>query len=435
MRVLLINQVYAPDVAATAQHAEDLSRHLVDKGHEVHVITSRSLYGKAGASLPKQETLDGVRVHRVGQSFFGKGSILARVADFGLFYLLAVLKAFAVPRADVVVPFTTPPFIVLAGWFLRLTRGSKLVYWVMDLYPDLPIACGVMGERSLPARFFEGLHRFALKKADRVVVLGRCMRDRVLSKGVPAERVTHIGVWSPNDIDPGEDAMASSETPYRKSWGLGDRFTVMYSGNFGLGHDVETMCEAARTLSDDPAWRDRVRFLFVGGGKKKTRVEAFVREHGLSNCVLDAYQPREKLEQSLAAGDLHLASLTEGIEGIMVPCKLFGIMGAGRPCAFIGHPTSELARVLAENDAGFNVRQGDAAGLVEIVKTLADDWERAMTLGRNARRALASAYDRSAACEAWRAVLEAVAVSGNSRSADILSKPGSAAGGTPHEAG
>lgn len=409
MRILLINQVYAPDVAATAQHAEDLARHLVTRGHEVHVITSRSLYGKAGAALPKNELLQGVHVHRVGQSLFGKASILARVADFGFFYLLAILKALATPKADVVVPFTTPPFIALAGWFLRLTRGSKYVYWVMDLYPDLPIACDVMRERSLPARFFEGLNRFALRHADRVVVLGRCMRDRVLAKGIPGDQVTHIGVWSPNDIDPTEHALASADTPYRQTWDLGDRFTVMYSGNFGLGHDVHTMCEAARALDTDEAWRNRVRFLFVGGGKKKAIVEDFVKQHALTNCILDDYQPREKLEESLAAGDLHLASLTEGIEGIMVPCKLFGIMGAGRPCAFIGHPSSELARVLKEQDAGFNVRQGDAARLVEIIKQLAQDPDRAQQLGRNARHALATAYDRTSACERWREVLEQVA--------------------------
>lgn len=409
MRILLINQVYAPDVAATAQHAEDLARHLVTHGHEVHVVTSRSLYGKAGAALPKYELLEGVHVHRVGQSMFGKGSILARVADFGLFYILAVCKALTTPRPDVVVPFTTPPFIALAGWFLRLTRGSKYVYWVMDLYPDLPIACDVMKPSSLPARFFEALNRFALRKADQVVVLGRCMRDRVLAKNIPADRITHIGVWSPNDIDPDERAMDSAETPYRQTWDLGDRFTVMYSGNFGLGHDVKTMCDAAKALHDDNDWRERVRFMFVGGGKKKAIVEQFVHEHGLTNCILADYQPREKLEESLAAGDLHLASLTEGIEGIMVPCKLFGIMGAGRPCAFIGHPTSELARVLQEQNAGFNVRQADADALVGIIKQLADDKAQAKTLGENARRALATAYDRTAACEQWREVLEQVA--------------------------
>ncbi len=409
MRVLLLNQVYHPDPAATAQHADDLARHLVANGHEVHVIASRALYGSKGASLPARETIEGVQVHRVGRSIFGKGSILARVADFGLFYLLAMLKTFSVPKPDVVVCFTTPPFIAMAGWSLRLLRGSRFVYWVMDLYPDLPVACGVMKPNSIPTRLFESINRFCLRSADRSVVLGRCMRQRVLDKGVPSERVVHIGVW-PGQRDSAEPEVVTPrlENPYREQWKLGERFTVMYSGNFGLGHDVDTMLDAARTLDEDPAWQDRVRFVFVGGGKKKATVEAFVEEHKLTNCVLAPYQPRDRLTDSLSCADLHLASLLEGVEGIMVPCKLFGIMAAGRPCAFIGSPKSELSLVLDEHDAGTTIRQGDEAALVTYIKNLADDPERAKRLGVNARRALDTAYSKDAACSRWQELLEDV---------------------------
>ncbi|MEM9166560.1 MAG: glycosyltransferase family 4 protein [Planctomycetota bacterium] len=411
MRALLINQVYWPDVAATAQHADDLAQHLVRHGHEVHVIASRSVYGKKGAALPKREQRavlhdDGtpagsVSIHRVGISLFGKASIAARILDFGLFYFFAALKAFTVKRPDVTVCFTTPPFIALLGWALRLVRRSKFVYWVMDLYPDLPVACGVMKPGSPITRFFEAVNRFCLRRADRAVVLGRCMQDRVLDKGTPADRVIHIGVWSePSEVAP----VARDANTLREHWKLGDRFTVMYSGNFGLGHDVGTMLDAAEQLKDD----DRVRFLFVGGGKKKAVVDRVVREKRLKNCVLDDYQPRERLAESLSAGDLHLATLTEGIEGIMVPCKLFGIMAAERPCVFIGHPDSELSRVLAEHNAGFTVRQGDADGLIAIITRLASDHAETQRTGANARRALAEAYDQRRACERWRELLEAV---------------------------
>lgn len=425
MRVLLINQVFYPDVAATAQHADDLARHLVRHGHEVHAIASRSIYGKKGAALPREEQVDGVKIHRVGQSLFGKASIAARILDFGLFYVAAMWKALRTPKPDVVVCFTTPPFIALVGWLMRVLRGSKYVYWVMDLYPDLPVACGVMKPRGLSTRFFEGVNRFCLRKADRVVVLGRCMQERVAAKGVSGPSVQHIGVWS----DAAEVApVPRSENPYREEWGLGDRFVVMYSGNFGLGHDVETMCAAAKELDGE----DSIRFLFVGGGKKKARVEEFVRTEGLSNCVLADYQPREKLHQSLSVADVHLASLLEGVEGIMVPCKLFGIMASERPAVFIGHPTSELSRVIEEHEAGFTVRQGDVEGLVALIRELAADRERTERLGGNARRALSEAYSREAACERWRELLEEVV---GERSADAAAGNGSRAGESPVAAG
>ncbi|MFM7260870.1 MAG: glycosyltransferase, partial [bacterium] len=134
MRVLLINQTFYPDIAATAQHAHDLARYLVSQGHEVTAIASRSIYGKKGAVLPREEMVDGIRIVRVGKSVFGKSSIAARMVDFGLFYAAALWRSFNMRRQDVVICFTTPPFVALIGWLLRLVRGTRYIYWVMDLY-------------------------------------------------------------------------------------------------------------------------------------------------------------------------------------------------------------------------------------------------------------------------------------------------------------
>ncbi len=409
MRVLLINQVFYPDVAATAQHAHDLARHLVHHGHEVHVIASRSIYGQQGASLPARETHDGVHIHRVGRSLFGKRGILTRLLDFALFYLAATLKALRVPRPDVAVCFTTPPFIALLGWALRVLRGSRYVYWVMDLYPDVAVACGVMGERSPLTRLLERLNRFCLRKADRAVVLGRCMLERVRDKGVDHGQVRLIGVWSDTvEVAP----IPRSENPYRHKWDLGDRFVVMYSGNFGLGHDVETMLHAAKRLADD----DSIRFVFVGGGKRKERVDRFIAEHSLPNAVSDGYQPRDMLDRSLSVADAHLVSIREGVEGLVVPCKLFGIMAAARPTLFIGNPASEIARVVQENDCGLVVHEGDDLALVKAIRSLQHSPETTADMGARARHALGDVYDRRLACERWRTLLEEVVAPDHARS-------------------
>ena len=405
MRILLVNQVFHPDVAATAQHAHDLARHLVAHGHEVHVVASRSIYGERGSTLARRETVDGATVHRVGRSLFGKVGLAGRLVDFILFYVAATFRAVTLPRADVVVCFTTPPFIALLGWLLRRVRGSRFVYWVMDLYPEVPVGCGVMRANSLLTRFFERVNRFCLRRADRVVVLGRCMLARVLAKDVAAERVVHIGVWAdPGEVRPVERAANA----LRREWGYDDEFVVMYSGNLGLAHDATTMCSAAEALTDD----DRIRFLFVGGGKRMVEARQMVEEKGLKNCRFEPYQPRERLAESLSCGDLHLVSLLEGLEGVIVPCKLFGIMAAERPTAYIGHPDSEIARVLVEHDCGHLVRQGDDEALASIIRALADDPGAAGRMGANARAALREAYDRDRACEAWRKLLESLAGKG-----------------------
>ena len=417
MRVLLINQVFYPDVAATAQHGHDLARDLVRHGPEVSAIASRSIYGKKGAALPSFEEVDGIRIHRVGRSLFGKAGILARVADFGLFYVFAIVKALTLPRHDVVICFTTPPFIALAGRLLRALKGTKFVYWVMDLYPDLPIACGVMRRGSLPSRFFEAINRSCLRAADADVVLGRCMADLVVSKGVPAEKVRLIGVWSDQEeVKP----IDRESNPYRREWGVGERMLVMYSGNFGIGHDVDTFLQAALRLKDD----DRIRFAFVGGGKRKATVETFVAEHGLEDtCIVAPYQPRERLDELLSAADVHLVSLLEGIEGIMVPSKLFGILAAGRPAIFIGSPESEIAKVIVESECGLEVRQGAVEDLVAGIRGYADDPAGCAAAGERARAALVDLHAAQHRLEAWRALL--LEVTGEDESTETEGGPNS----------
>lgn len=397
----MINQVFHPDVAATAQHAHDLGRFLVGSGHHVSVIASRALYGQKGAALPAYELVDGIHVYRVGRSFFGKASILARVADFGYFYVAAACKAVVLRRHHVSICFTTPPFIALLGWFLRLIKGTKMVYWVMDLYPDLPVACGVMKEGSVSTRFFEAVNRFCLRRANAVVALGRCMRDRILGKGIDPDQVEIIGVWTDSEeVKP----IAREVNTYRKQWNVGDRQLVMYSGNFGLGHDVDTFLKAAKELESD----DRIRFAFVGGGKKKAIVEEFVQKHSLTNAILAPYQPREKLDELLSAADCHLVSLLVGVEGIMVPCKLFGVLAAGRPALFIGSPKSEIARVIEDEGCGATVEEGDVHALVGSILAYAEDPSLARRQGDAGRDALIRTHATVHRCASWERLLKNV---------------------------
>jgi putative colanic acid biosynthesis glycosyltransferase WcaI len=398
MRIILLNQAFYPDHAATAQHAHDLARHLVKNGHRVAVVASRSIYGSKGAALPKRETIDGIEVHRVGKSLFGKSNILARMIDFALFYVLALIKVMTIKRPDVIVPFSTPPFIALVGWMLKVVKRCKTVYWVMDMYPDVPIAFGIMKADGLGARLLEKVHRFCFNHSDRSVALGRCMRDRLIGKGVKPEKIALIPPWA--DIDELKP-LPRDENPLRKEWGLQDKTVVMYSGNLGLAHDIDTLRGAMENLKA----RDDIRFVFVGGGKLMTQLQAYCEEHNLSNTVFKPYQPREDIRASLSLADLHLISQAESMTGLLVPSKLYGIMAAGRASVFIGNAGAEVGRVLEETHCGKVVAVGDVDSLTETITTLADDPDSCRRMGGAARDAMAQTYDRRHACAAWERLL------------------------------
>ena len=418
--VLILNQGFWPDVAATAQHAFDLARYLHSHGDQVSAIASRSIYGNAGSVLPSYESIDGIEIHRVTSIVFGKRGIASRSFDFLAFNFACLFKAMSLPRHDVVVCLTTPPFIALVGLFLRWTKGTRFVFWTMDLYPDVPIAAGIMKRGSIAHRTFDFLDRVCLRRADLVVVLGRCMRERVLAKGVDPSRLAMITPWSdpaevPNlparHLEPAVDALATlrgsssgaiptiaGPNPFRVEWDIGNRFVIEYSGNCGVGHDVSTVCDAMLALRDD----DGIRWVFVGSGVARPRIEEFIERNNIHNVIMRPYQPRSRLGDLISLGDVHLVLVANGFEGLLLPSKFYGVMAAGRPTIYVGPDSSEVARVIIDENCGYVVPNGDCAGLVAAIRELQATPALALAQGSRGRRGLEARWSLEQQCSAWR---------------------------------
>jgi glycosyltransferase involved in cell wall biosynthesis len=301
---------------------------------------------------------------------FGKSSIVARALDFGLFYACVAFRVLFLPRQDASVWLTTPPFIALIGWLLRMVRGTPFVYWVMDLYPDLPIACGILRPRGIAASLLEALNRFCLCSADHVVVLGRCMKATIAAKGIPGSNISCINVWSASET---ASYRAAPAAHFRQAWHVGDRFLAMYSGNFGIGHDVATIASGVAELAGETG----IAFAFVGGGKRKAELLRAVSPSDNPQVIDAPYQPRESLGDLLAAADVHLISMTDAVKGMLVPSKLYGVLAAGKPAVFVGPGDSEVGLVIRESDCGMIVPNGDGPGLAEAIRAYASDRARA----------------------------------------------------------
>src|SRR5262249_10651926 len=291
-KILFINQYYWPDHASTAQHLTDLAESMAARGYECHVLCARARYQAGGPNPPACEVHEGVRIHRVRATSLGRRGTLSRMTDYLSFYAGAILKAIVLPRFDAVVTLTTPPIIGLIGTLLKWFKGSRHIYWSMDLHPDASLALGRMSARNSLVRGLYWLSGFVYRKADRVVGLGPYMADRVALKGVAADRIATIPVWSRREeIYP----IPRRSNPLRRALGLGDALVAMYSGNLGLAHSFEEFLEAARRLRD----RADILFLFVGGGPRLGQVKEVQARQGLANIRFLEYVPRAHLHMSL----------------------------------------------------------------------------------------------------------------------------------------
>ena len=366
LRVLLLNQTFHPDVMATAHYLTDLALALRERGHTVTVITSRRAYDQPEKLFPATEQWEGIQIHRVWSSRFGKLAKWRRAADFASFILSCCWRLMWIPRQDVTVALTSPPLISWIGaWFTRL-RGGRFCYWVMDMNPDEAVAAGWLREGSLVARMLELFSRFSLRTASRIVVLDRFMRDRVLAKGIGAEKISVISPWSQDERvqfdEPAREA-------FRREHGFDDKFVVMHAGNHSPCHPLETLLEAAERLRDNR----EIVFCFQGGGSGLGKVREFVEARDLRNVVCLPYQPPEKLAGALSAADLHVVAMGNPFVGTIHPCKVYNALAVGAPILYLGPETSHVTDILSESGVVIphaSARHGDVEGLVNAVVRL-----------------------------------------------------------------
>jgi glycosyltransferase involved in cell wall biosynthesis len=367
MKVLLLNQCFYPDTVSTAQHLADLGRGLIARGHSVTVIASARGYDNPELRFAPREEWQGIRIIRVRGLALGKSRRWRRALDFASFMLACAFKLLFVEKPDVIVALTSPPLISFLAAAVAKIRRTRYVFWVMDLNPDEAIAAGWLRKGSMTARVLSRLLQFSLRNAERIVVLDRFMRERILAKGQPAEKIEVIPPWSHDSIvrydQEGRDR-------FRRENGLSNKFVVMYAGNHSPCHPLDTLLEAARELHQSEAAAE-VAFVFVGGGSEFAKVKAFSEHHSLSNIKCLGYQPLEKLPSVLSAADLQVVVMGNEFVGLVHPCKVYNILAASRPVLYIGPVPSHVVEIFGEiNDprAAAAVQHGDTAGAVRCIR-------------------------------------------------------------------
>jgi len=397
MRVLFLNRSFWPDQAATGQLLTELCEDL-SADYEITVVAGRSHYvSNEHGKLPRRYSVGRVSVVATWGTKLPKSNLLARLLNLGSYYVLAIPAALRLERPDVVIAETDPPLLGLLGALLKRWWGCKLVYYCQDIYPDIALATGDIKSRFLLG-LLERANRAAYAAAETIIVLGRDMERRMLGKGIPSEKIAII----PNWVD-----VQAMRTPAHSAMRekFGERFVVMYSGNLGLSQGLEAVLEAAWRLRDD----QRLLFVLIGEGARKTWLQEEARRKGLANVWFLPYQPKARLGDSLTAADLHLIPLMPGAAGCMVPSKVYGILAAGRPFVAMMEDYADVACLASEHRVGFVTPPGDVDGLVAAIGSAMQNPAQLKEMGRRARRLAEEQFERRVVTRRFAQLLEALA--------------------------
>ena len=386
MKLSIITQFYPPDYAATGQLIEELANQLKNTGVHVHVFTGQPGYAFQKKSAPNVERKDKLLIRRSRTARLWPKRIRGKAINGLLFCLRSAFHLLkSCWRGDVLLLTTAPPFLPLLGYLAHLIFKLPYLCLLYDLYPDVAVELQVVAERHWLVRLWDTINQEIWKNSSGIIVLSPSMEKRILAKCPEvADKIAVIHSWAnPELIVP----LPKQDNWFAHKHNLVDKFTVLYSGNMGRCHDMETILEAARLLHSDP-----IQFVFIGDGAKRKVCIEQVKALGLSNCLFLPYQDKKYLPYSLTACDLSLVSISPGMEGLVAPSKLYGILAAGRPVATICEEHSYLRQLIDDARCGATFRNDDAAGLAEFILNLAQDPDLAHQMGKAGRRYLKSNF-------------------------------------------
>jgi colanic acid biosynthesis glycosyl transferase WcaI len=394
-RIAFLSLVFPPDSVSTAQIMGELALELRKLGHEVCVLTTTPHYNRdleAEAKQPldkywysiiRRSSYQGIPVYHVIMPKKGKG-ILQRLLPWLSFHVLSTLAGFVlIPKPDVLVVPSPPLTIGINAWLLCLLLKSKYIYNVQEIYPDVAISLGAIGNKTL-VRMLYRIEALVYSKAAAVTVIAPHMAVRLLSKGVPASKVKVI----PNFADIHDLRPMPKDNAFSRKYGIWDKFVVSYAGNMGPAQDLDTYISCALMLRDQPG----IQFMMMGDGILRDELKQRVNDSNLSNFTFLDYQPYSLVPEIYASSDLCLVPQSRTVTSVAIPSKVYRIMACARPVLAATVPGSDLEGLINQAGCGMVVEPGSPQRLAEAIIAASTDSERLRSMGEAGRAHVVGNY-------------------------------------------
>ena len=410
MKILYISQYFPPEMGAPAARAVELSRHWAAAGHEVTVLTGfpnhptgvvPPEYRDKFRRLVAREQTDGINVVRTWLLPFPNRKVYERMLNYSSFCASAATTGLFLSRPDVVIA-TSPQLLVgLSGWWLAHWKRVPFVFEVRDLWPESLAAVGMGDANSLLHRTLAKIAGFLYRRSDLVAVVTSAFEDYLVEHWhVPREKISVIENGVETDLF--VPLTREAETSLRRELNAEGKFVVSYIGTMGMAHGLETIVAAASQLQDA---NPEIVFLMVGEGAEKENIIALARQRGLNNLRFVDQQPRETIPAYIASSDACLVLLkkTELFKTV-IPTKMLEFMSCARP-VILG-VEGQARTILEEARGGLVIEPENSDALVNAIRSLAANREKARELGRNGREHIVRKFSRDQTAEKYIRVLE-----------------------------
>ncbi|MBP2230264.1 colanic acid biosynthesis glycosyl transferase WcaI [Azospirillum agricola] len=392
-KLLLVAQSYWPEPAGSAPMMTDLATAFAAAGCGTTVLTARpnypgnQVYDGYADGAQDSTTVNGVRIERLTTIPPAGGGMKARLLHEGVLHagFASALAKGRVGRHGAVLSLC--PSILSVALADRFTApGGRHVAIVHDIQSGLAGALGMGGKAAVKA--IRALERAALNRADAIVVLSDPMRAVLRELGV-TRPITVI----PPHVD--ADAVHPLPRPDQPP-------TALYSGAFARKQGLEQVLDMARHLA---ALMPEARVLLRGQGGLEEELKAQAAAMALTNLQFSPLAPKDRLNEALAEGDVHLVPQRPEGAAFAMPGKAVTILAAGRPFVATCLPGSALSALEAEIGAFLCTPPDEPLALAQAVARLLKDRALATAMGRRGRAWVEGNATRAVALDRYATLL------------------------------
>ncbi len=404
-KILGICQHFYPEMVSTGLHMTELFSGLAAYDENICNIFCAYPIKKEYKALkpPSKEVYKNISIHRTKNIGVEHKSIFQRM----VYNVLFVIKAlwFTIKNKnqfDKILLTTDPPFIGVIPLIIKKLFAKPYALIIYDVYPDIAIKLGVLSEKSIISKFWTWLNKKVYLNADTLIVIGEDMRHIILKKlpSIDPSKITLIHNWSDSrQIKP----VAKEENIFIKENNLEGKQILLYSGNMGRTHNIESILQASIEIEKT---HPNVLFLFIGGGIKRAKVKSHISNLVSSNVKLLPFQPYEILSHVLSSAAFSWVCLDQEFTGMSVPSKSYGIMASGTPILGLLSEESEISQAIKKHDCGKVWNSKSKHSLVETIIMMLQDEKQLDLYSKNAEIAFLANYDLCISVEKYNTLMQ-----------------------------
>ncbi len=381
MNILFISMHYKPEPCDT--RTSQLAAGMVKAGHRATVVTSfpnypfGKIYDGYEQKLCRREQIDGVNVVRVPMFPDHSMSKKRRAVSYLSFgFAGAFLGSLFTRRPDLVWIHHPPLTTGIAGYLLAKIKRVPFVYEIHDLWPQTLVSTGMVKEGRLTQRI-QRVCNFLHQRAAAIVVTSPGMKNQLIADGMDAKNIHVFPQWAQQ-----ETVLTDKCPEVGLKYGLQGKFNVMFTGNMGIAQGLDTVLEAAKSLSDI----QNLQITMVGAGVELDRLKLRVEQEEIKNIQFTGQVTHQEVEALVPWADGLLVHLKrDPLFAITIPSKTQMYMASGRPilCGVDG----DTANLVSESNGGICFRAENFLAMANSIRQLflLSETERE-ALGCNARR-------------------------------------------------